>query len=61
MIYAVLSKTPDKFLPLHDKSDPEEIKNYLGLSKSQFKRAVGRLMKNGRVTQEKEKGIFLKD
>lgn len=61
MIYAVLSKTSDKFLPLHDKSDPEDIKDYLGLSKSQFKRAVGRLMKNGRVTQEKNKGIFIKD
>ncbi|XJS11572.1 S1-like domain-containing RNA-binding protein [Aerococcaceae bacterium WGS1372] len=59
MIYAVLSRTAEKFLPLHDKSDPEEIKEYLGLSKSQFKRAVGRLMKNNRVRQEKNKGIFI--
>lgn len=61
MIYAVLTRTADKFLPLHDKSDPEEIKEYLGLSKSQFKRAVGRLMKNNRVRQEKNVGIFIND
>ena len=61
MIYAVLTRTADKFLPLHDKSDPEEIKEYLGLSKKQFKRAVGRLMKNNRVRQEANKGIYIID
>ncbi|MDO5036707.1 MAG: S1-like domain-containing RNA-binding protein [Tissierellia bacterium] len=36
-------------LPLGDKSDPEEILDLTGLSKSAFKRAVGRLYKERRV------------
>lgn len=59
MIYAILTRTPDNYLPFHDKSDADEIKEYFGLSKSQFKRAVGRLMKNGRIRQEKNDGIYL--
>ena len=38
------------FLPFHDKSDPEAIKRQLGLSKASFKRAVGRLLKEGKIT-----------
>lgn len=36
-------------LQLHDKSDPEEIKQELGMSKNGFKRAVGRLLKEGKI------------
>ena len=32
-------------LPLGDKSSPEEIKEALGMSKGEFKRAIGRLYK----------------
>ena len=39
-------------LPLDDKSDPAQIKARLGLSKAAFKRAVGHLMKEGKVTQQ---------
>ncbi len=38
------------FLPYHDKSDPEQIKNTFHMSKNAYKRAIGRLMKNGRIT-----------
>lgn len=34
-----------KFLPLHDKSSPEEIKKSLGMSKKHFKQAIGQLYK----------------
>ena len=37
-------------LALGDKSDPEEIKNLLQMSKAAFKRACGHLMKAGRLT-----------
>lgn len=59
MIQAILEKAPDHFLPLHDKSHPMEISNYLGISKGQFKRAVGNLLKNQSIRQEKGKGIYL--
>jgi predicted RNA-binding protein (virulence factor B family) len=38
-------------LPLHDRSSPDEIRRALHMSKKTFKRAVGTLMKQGRVTQ----------
>ncbi|WP_321390271.1 S1-like domain-containing RNA-binding protein [uncultured Desulfuromusa sp.] len=37
------------FLPLHDQSPPELIRNQLGLSKKVFKKAVGGLYKDGLV------------
>lgn len=33
------------FLPLHDKSSPEEIKQLLGMSKKHFKQSIGQLYK----------------
>lgn len=36
-------------LPFNDKASPEVIKRELGMSKNAFKRAVGRLLKEGRV------------
>lgn len=38
------------FLPLHDKSDPNEIKRVLGMSKQTFKRAIGMLYKARQIS-----------
>jgi len=46
------------FLPLTDRSKPDHIRRRLGLSKKQFKKAVGGLYKARRVTLEEE-GIRL--
>ena len=40
------------FLDLNDKSEPEKIKEICGLSKSSFKKAVGRLLKNKKIQFE---------
>lgn len=39
-------------MPYGDKSMPEDIQERFGLSKGAFKRAIGKLMKDGRVYQE---------
>lgn len=39
----------DGFLPFNDKSDADEIKRVFQMSKSGFKRAVGRLLKQGKI------------
>ena len=36
-------------LPFHDKSDAAAIKEYFGMSKNGFKRALGHLLKEGRI------------
>ena len=51
-------KAAGGFLPLHDKSDPETIKNELGLSKKSFKKAIGSLYKDKQIIL-KEDGIEL--
>ena len=51
MILMALQHTSAKQLPFTDKSSPDEIKAYFGISKGQFKRAVGHLMKAGLVKQ----------
>lgn len=38
------------FLPYHDKSPADEIKEAFGMSKNEFKRAIGRLYKNRSIT-----------
>lgn len=43
-------------LSLHDKSSPEEINHITGMSKAAFKRALGRLLKEG-VIEISDKGI----
>ena len=40
------------FMTLNDKSSPEEIKATFGISKGQFKKALGGLMKAGKITQD---------
>ncbi|MCB0661626.1 MAG: GntR family transcriptional regulator, partial [Saprospiraceae bacterium] len=54
-----LLKEAGGFLPLHDKSSPEEIYDTVGMSKKLFKKAVGGLYKQQRITLE-ENGIRLK-
>ena len=36
-------------LPFNDKAAPEVIRHETGMSKNEFKRAVGRLLKEGRI------------
>lgn len=43
-------KSAGGFLPFHDKSTPEEIKERFGLSKAAFKRAIGALYKAGQIS-----------
>lgn len=40
----------DGVLPFNDKASPETIKRELQMSKNEFKRAVGRLLKEGKIT-----------
>ncbi|WP_299684673.1 S1-like domain-containing RNA-binding protein [uncultured Dokdonia sp.] len=46
----------DGFLPLHDKSAPEDIQSQLGLSKKSFKKAIGTLYRDRKILI-KEDGI----
>ena len=57
----VLSLLREKkgFLPLHDKSSPEQIRETIGMSKNEFKRAIGHLYKEHLITLESD-GIRLK-
>lgn len=52
-------KRAQGYLPLHDKSSPEEIAEHLHMSKKNFKKAAGVLYKDGRLTIEPE-GLRLK-
>ncbi len=44
-------------MPLGDASSPEEIKALLNISKSAFKRAMGKLMKENKISQNQDKKI----
>lgn len=52
-------KANDGYLPLHDKSDPEDIQFQLEMSKKNFKRSLGTLYKKKLVILE-EDGVRLK-
>ena len=56
---AALAKA-DGFLPVHDKSPPEQVRSLLGMSKKVFKQAVGALYKAGKIRIEKD-GIHKQD
>lgn len=45
-----LLKSNNGFLPLTDKSSPEEIKELTGMSKNEFKKSVGNLYKNKTIS-----------
>lgn len=53
MIYAKLTAAGGQ-LPYHDKSPSEAIMREFGLSKNAFKRAIGHLYKEGRITISEE-------
>ncbi|MGR3741857.1 S1-like domain-containing RNA-binding protein [Companilactobacillus sp. DQM5] len=61
MILAVLKRANDKKIPYTDKSTPEEIMDYFGISKSSFKRAIGNLLKNRYIKQEDGYTILIKE
>ena len=42
------------FFFFFDKSDPEAIKREFGLSKASFKRAIGHLLKTGKIRMMKD-------
>ena len=50
-ILAYLTSVGGK-MPFGDKSTPEEIKEMFGMSKASFKRALGTLMKAGKISQQ---------
>ncbi|KAF1301073.1 DNA-binding protein [Enterococcus saccharolyticus] len=52
MIVAFLERAPENQMNYTDKSSPEEIKQMFGISKGQFKRALGNLMKQRMVEQK---------
>jgi predicted RNA-binding protein (virulence factor B family) len=53
-----LLATPDGFLPYHDKSDAQAIRDEFNISKRSFKAAIGGLLKQGIINIEPE-GIRL--
>jgi predicted RNA-binding protein (virulence factor B family) len=55
-----LLKENDGYLPYHDKSDPEEIYSFFGMSKKTFKMTTGNLYKQRKISFEKT-GIKLLD
>lgn len=59
MLLAYLERTPEKKMPYTDKSDPEAIKEMFGISKGQFKRAMGHLLK-GKLVEQKDGETYLK-
>ncbi|CAI2678962.1 Conserved virulence factor B [Apilactobacillus kunkeei] len=58
MIFAVLKRSEDEKIAYTDKSTPEDIKAFFGISKGQFKRAVGNLLKN-RLIEQKDGEMLL--
>lgn len=48
-----LLKENDGYLPYHDKSDPEEIYSFFGMSKKTFKMTTGNLYKQRKISFEK--------
>ena len=49
------------FLPLSDKSSPEEIYRVFGISKKAFKKALGALYKERKVRVEEQGIVWVKD
>jgi len=56
-IYELLQKS-DGYLDLHDKSDPDEIRARLEMSKKTFKQAIGRLYRENLIRIEDD-GIYI--
>lgn len=50
-IYEYLKSRPDGAMPYSDATPPDLIKQRFGISKAAFKRAMGKLLKEGKITQ----------
>ncbi|MDA9470374.1 CvfB family protein [Enterococcus sp. 5H] len=61
MLLTFLERAADHKIPFTDKSNPDEIKQTFGISKAQFKRAIGNLLKQGRITQEDGYTILIEE
>ncbi|MCG4607045.1 DNA-binding protein, partial [Bifidobacterium longum] len=61
MLLDMLRRMRVHSLPFTDKSDPEAIRQEFGISKGQFKRAVGHLLKARLVSMVNGKLILIKD
>lgn len=57
-LLAFLKERPGQAMPYSDETPPDIIKQRFGISKSAFKRALGKLMKEGLITQ-KESWTYL--
>lgn len=51
-ILEFIKERPNGAMPYSDQTPPDIIKSKFGISKSAFKRAIGKLMKDGLVTQD---------
>ncbi|MDO4681048.1 MAG: S1-like domain-containing RNA-binding protein [Aerococcus sp.] len=60
MILASLKRKPLHSLPFNDHSDPDAIRDYFGISKAKFKRALGNLLKH-RLVEQTDTGIQLRN
>ncbi len=58
MLLEIMKRAEEHRIPYHDKSDPNDIREFFAISKGQFKRAIGRLMKEGLADQDQE-GSYL--
>ena len=61
MVLAVLQQAPHGEIPYTDKSEPQAIKKYFGISKGAFKRALGHLLKQKLVEQLEGKTRLIRD
>ncbi len=52
MLLAFLQERPGGSMPYSDETEADIIKNRFGISKGAFKRAIGKLMREGLVTQQ---------
>lgn len=60
MVLTFLERAPENKIPFTDKSAPEEILQTFGISKGQFKRALGTLMKQRLIEQKDGFTILVK-
>lgn len=58
MILMSLRRKASKSLPFSDKTEASKIKNYFGISKSAFKRALGHLLKEKYISEDKQAGTI---
>ncbi|USB34411.1 S1-like domain-containing RNA-binding protein [Paenibacillus sp. YPG26] len=60
-IFEYLESRPGGGMPYSDATPPDVIKQRFGISKSAFKRAMGKLLKEGKIRQEENWTYLIKD